>query len=94
MLQVFVRQELDNQIKRNYPHMQYPPCIYARVVSVKESFGKYVCTLKILDKNKRPDNRFPEIPMVSTHITVNKDDIVVVLLLYGECNPYIIGRCE
>jgi len=93
MLKVFVLQELDNQIKANYPHMQYPPCIYAKVVKAEGYSGKYICTLKILDKNRQADSRFPEVPMVATEIEVQKDDIVVVLLLYGECAPYIIGRC-
>ena len=54
MLKRFVEEELGEQIKQNYPHMQYPPGLYARVVTVKEkSEGLYVTTLKILDKNKR-----------------------------------------
>ena len=34
MMKMFVEQELQNQIKENYPHMQYPPGLYAKVVSV------------------------------------------------------------
>ena len=58
MMQKFVEQELENQIKQNYPHMQYPPGLYARVVSVKKKGELYEATLKILDKNKQPDSRF------------------------------------
>lgn len=93
MMKQFVVQELSQQIKENYPHMQYPPFLYARVVSVKKVSGKYEAILKILDKNKQVDNRFPEIPKVVTDIEVHKSDVVVVALLYGELNPYIIGRC-
>ena len=50
-------------------------------------------TLKILDKNKQPDSRFPEVPGVKTDIIILKNDIVAVVLMYGECSPYIIGRC-
>ena len=35
MMKMFVEQELQNQIKENYPHMQYPPGLYAKVVSVR-----------------------------------------------------------
>ena len=77
MMQKFVEQELENQIKQNYPHMQYPPGLYARVVSVK----------------KKGDSRFPEVPGVKTDILILKNDIVAVVLMYGECSPYIIGRC-
>lgn len=93
MMQMFVEQELGKQIKENYPHMQYPPCMYARVVGMKEVSGQYECTLKILDKNRQPDSRFPEIPKAVTDVTVTEGEIVVVVLLYGECCPYIMGRC-
>ena len=93
MLKTFVGQELGNQIKENYPHMQYPPGLYARVVAVKNKGEHYEATLKILDKNRQPDSRFPEIPKVMTDIPVLKDETVVIILLYGECRPYIIGRC-
>lgn len=94
MMKLFVRQELAEQIRTNYPHMRYPPCIYAKVVSVKKSGVTYTATLKMLDKNKKPDYRFPEVPMVSTQIPIVKDDTVIVVLLYGECDPFIIGRCD
>lgn len=92
MMKNFVEQELENQIRQNYPHMQYPPCLYAKVVAVKEKTKQYEATLKILDKNRQPDSRFPEVPKVITEIPVLKGDIVVVVLLYGECSPYILGR--
>lgn len=94
MLKVFVKQEIDSSIKETYPHVQYPSGILAKVINVKENAGRFVCTLKILDKNKNVDNRFPEVPFVNTDIAFQKNDIAVVLLLYGECNPYIIGRYE
>ncbi len=53
----------------------------------------YQQTLKILDKNKQPDIRFPEVPKVKTDIPVLKNEIVAIVLMYGECKPYIIGRC-
>lgn len=77
--------------KTNYPHMRYPPCIYARVVKASKKEDVYTVTLKILDKNKQTDTRFPEVPMVSTKVPVESGDIVVVMLLYGECDPYIVG---
>lgn len=93
MMQLFVNQELENQMKEKYPHIQYPPCMYARVVSIAEELSQYKCTLKILDKNKNPDNRFPEVPNVITDKNIIEGEIVVILLLYGDCSPYIIGRC-
>ena len=82
-----------NQIKENYPHMQYQPGLYAKVVSERQTGELYEATLKILDKNKQPDIRFPEVPKVKTDIPVLKNEIVAIVLMYGECKPYIIGRC-
>ena len=64
MMKMFVEQELQNQIKENYPHMQYPPGLYAKVVSVRQNGELYEATLKILDKNKQPDIRFPGVCQV------------------------------
>lgn len=92
MMKQFVAQELAGQIRKNYPHMQYPSILYAKVMHVKAMEGQYEVVLKILDKNRQPDSRFPEIPKVATGIAFGKNDIVVVALLYGELIPYIIGR--
>lgn len=92
MMKMFVVQELAEQIRANYPHMQYPSIIYAKVMNVKTAAGRYEVVLKILDKNRQPDNCFPEIPRVYTDMECHKNDIVVIGLLYGELMPYIIGR--
>lgn len=92
MMKQFVAQELSQQIKDNYPHMQYPSFIYAKVVTARPAADRYEVTLKILDKNMQVDNRFPEIPKVITDMVVVTNDVVVIALLYGEMNPYIIGR--
>lgn len=94
MMKQFVTQELGQQIKKNYPHMQYPPLLYAKVVHVQEASASRAATLKILDKNKQPDSRFPEVPKVVTDISIEKGDVVVIALLYGELDPYILGRCS
>lgn len=91
MLETFVRKEITNEIKTNYPHIQYPAGMYARIVQAGE---KYMYTLKILDKTLNVDNDFPEIPNVRSSIQIQKDDIVVVLLLYGGSDVFILGRCE
>ncbi len=92
MMKQFVTQELAEQIRKNYSHMQYPPILYAKIMHVKEATGRHEVVLKILDKNRQPDSRFPEIPGVVTDIELHKSDVVVVALLYGELSPYIIGR--
>ena len=68
--------------------------MYARIVQAKQDGEKYMYTLKILDKTLNVDNDFPEIPNVRSSIQIQKDDIVVVLLLYGGSDVFILGRCE
>ena len=94
MLETFVRKGITNEIKTNYPHIQYPAGMYARIVQAKQDGEKYMYTLKILDKTLNVDNDFPEIPNVRSSIQIQKDDIVVVLLLYGGSDVFILGRCE
>ncbi len=92
MMKQFVIQEVCELIKTEYQHMRYPPFMCAKIVSVKTEGDGHICTLKITDKNLIPDKRFPECPQVFTDIKVQKGDVVVVALLYGEIRPYIIGR--
>lgn len=92
MLEVFVKKTMEKEIKENYPHVQNPSGMYARVVRVTESDGIYTCVLKILDKTMNTHEDFPEIPDVKTDIAFEKGDIAVVLLLYGGSGVFILGR--
>lgn len=94
MLQVFVKKEMEKQIRNNYPHMKQPAGLYAKVVQAKEENGVSVCTLRILDQMFQENNDFPEIPNVKTSIQVSVNDIMVVLLLYGGSSVFILGRHE
>lgn len=93
MLAGFVKKELNNQIKTDYPHIQYPSGMYAKVVQVTEKDAIFTCTLKMLDKAMNADESFPEIPQVKTKLEVTIGDIVIVLLLYGGSGVHVIGRC-
>ncbi len=94
MLEGFVKKTMQTEIKENYPHMQHPSGMYAKIVRVTENDGKYTCVLKILDKTMDTDEDFPEIPGVKTGIAFEKGDIAVVLLLYGGSGVFILGRYE
>lgn len=91
MLETFVRKGIENEIKTNYPHIQHPAGMYAKIVQVKTDNEKYVYTLKILDKTLNVDNDFPEIPNVKSSIRAQKEDIVAVLLLYGGSDVFVLG---
>lgn len=94
MMESFVKETIDTQIKEQYPHLQHPSGMYAKVVRAEQSGDVYKYTLKILDKNLNNNNDFPEIPNVKSVIELKKDDIAVVILLYGGSGFYILGRYE
>lgn len=92
MLRTFVKREMERQIHEKYPYMLHPPGMYAKVVRTKESNGKYVCTLRILDEAMNADNDFPEIPDVETDIELKQGDTAAILLLYGGSSVFVLGR--
>lgn len=92
LMKTFVRKELKRQIKEKYPYIQHPSGVYAKVVYVKRQAERNVCTLKVLDQNFNADDNYSEIPLVFTDISVQKGDIVVIMLLYAGNEAYILGR--
>ena len=89
MLREFIELEVRHLVYEKYAYLRRPSAVYALVSSVQ----KGNVNLRILDKNKVADERYPEIPRVKTPLDVKKGDIVAVLMMYGECIPYIVGRC-
>lgn len=94
MMESFVKETIDVQMKEKYPHLQHPSGMYAKVVRAEQSEEGYQYTLKILDKNLSNNNDFPEVPNVKSGIELQKNDIAVVILLYGGSGFYILGRYE
>lgn len=94
LLEDFTRTAIEQEIKTNYPHIEHPAGIYARVVFATEDNGKYICVIRILDRSMNIDKSFPEIPGVKTDIKVKAGDTVAVLMLYGGSAFYILGRYD
>lgn len=93
MLKTFVDQEMDRRIYETYPHLRYPMAVYAKVIRAERDEGEtYRCIIRILDKNRKEDASFPEIPRVRTYVPCKAGDVVAVVFLYGDIMPYIIGR--
>lgn len=93
MLKEFVKNTMNDEIKAEYPHIRHPAWMYARVTEYRKEADVAVVTLQILDRDKQRDENYPPMPFVRTDLQVALNDIVVVGLLYGECLPYIVGRC-
>lgn len=89
MLKEFIELEVKRLIIEKYAYLRRPSAVYAQVTQIQ----KGSVNLRILDKNKAVDETYPEIPLVKTSLALSKGDVVAVLLMYGECIPYIVGRC-
>lgn len=89
MLREFIELEVKRIIMEKYAYLRRPSTVYAQVTQRQNGS----VSLRILDKNKSVDEDYPEIPLVKTSLELEKGDIVAVLLMYGECIPYIVGRC-
>lgn len=87
----FVQSVLDETVKEQYPHIRYPALVCAKVKECMVKGNKNLVTLQILAENLEADKRFPLLPYIKTEIAVQINDIVVVGLLYGGCNPYVLG---
>lgn len=92
MLEDMMNKAIDNKIAKKYPHIQLPSVITARVISVTQSGDLYKYDLKIIDKFGVIDNDYPTIPNVLSKLSFENNTVLVIALLYGELNPYIIGE--
>ena len=93
MLKTAVRKIVKEMLTKSYPHTQQPPSMYAMVLEVKTSGAFNEAVIRILDKTKSRDEKYPDIPGVKTDFELKRGDMVVILMLYGERIPYIVGRC-
>ena len=87
-----VKSVISKQLATNFPHLQLPAFMKARVTRAAASGEWYEYNLKILDKTGEIDEGFPEIPGVLSKVFIESGKTVAVGLLYGELNPFIIGE--
>ena len=95
MMKTFVDREIDEQIQTKYPHLRHPAGVCARIIKADDNNkqqGTYEYTIRILEENLHDDAQYPEIPGVVSALALKKNEVVVVLLLYGGTDVYILGR--
>lgn len=92
MLEEMVKSVISKQLAADFPHLQLPSVLRAKVTRATPSGEWNEYSLKILDKTGDIDERFPEIPGVLSKVSVKVGKTVAVGLLYGELNPCIIGE--
>jgi hypothetical protein len=92
MLEAMMSAAIDKKIKTEYPHLELPAAVYAKVTKVQQLSEGYEYNLKILDEIKEVNESFPEIPGVMSEIALEAGDIAVVLLLYGKLNVFVVGK--
>lgn len=92
MLEEMVKSVISKQLAADFPHLQLPAVMRAKVTRAVSSGEWFEYSLKIIDKTGEIDERFPEIPGVLSKLQVESGKTVAVGLLYGELNPCIIGE--
>ncbi len=92
MLEEMVKSVISKQLAADFPHLQLPAVMRAKVTRAASSGEWFEYSLKIIDKTGEIDERFPEIPGVLSKLQVESGKTVAVGLLYGELNPCIIGE--
>ncbi|MCQ4924079.1 hypothetical protein NE686_13335 [Tissierella carlieri] len=92
MLEDFVKTAVRKQMKTEFPHLELPAAMYAKVTKRTELGEYYEYNLKILDEDKQVDDNFPEMPHVKSKQGYEVGDVVAVLMLYGKNSPYIVGE--
>lgn len=90
----FVKNQISEAIKTEYPHLRLPTAVKAIVTQASESENGGTYRLRLLDRNGEVDETVPEIPEVKSGYTLHTGDIVCAVLLYGQLLPYIVGRCD
>lgn len=92
-LDEFVKLTVNETIGTDYPHIRHPALYQAKVMEGTVKDGASYVTLRLLKENGETDEAFPAIPYIRTEQVLKKGDVVAVGLLYGQCRPYIPGRC-
>lgn len=91
-LKQMIRNEITNKINREYPHLKMPTAMYARITGAAQQGTDYIYNIKILGKDLGYSSEHPEIPGVKSKLKIETGKSVVVLLMYGELNPFIVGE--
>ncbi len=92
MLEQYVHAVVDKKMRQEYPHVELPGAVCARITKAQPGGAYHTYNVKILDSNRNDDERFSEIPNVKSKLAFDQGDIVAVLLLYGQLDVFIVGE--
>ena len=79
-------------IASGYPHLQYPAIMTAKVTKAAPMTGYGLYNLKVLDADGEINADYPELPDVHSQLGLETGDVVVIALIRGQLQPYIIGE--
>lgn len=91
LLKEHIKAILQEEIRKTYPHLLKPVCMYAQI---KELLPNHMCTLQVLTEKRQVDSTFPPIPYVpyDSDKKMEVGDIAIICFLYGSTIPYILGK--
>lgn len=92
MLKEFIASEMEEKLKKDYPHVLHPSGIYARVVYAEKKADFTECVIKILNEDLTESKSFPEIPGIRTMVKIETGDIVAVVKMYAGSGYFVVGR--
>lgn len=87
MMRIVAREEI-----AGLPHLQYPSFLAAKVTRRTAMSGYMLYNLKVLDADGLIDVDYPELPDVRSRFGVEVGAVVVIGLIGGLLQPYIIGE--
>lgn len=87
MMRIVAREE-----NAGLPHLQYPSILAAKVTRRTTMPGYTLYNLKVLDADGLINVAYPELPDVRSRLGVEVGATVVIGLVGGLLQPYIIGE--
>lgn len=92
MIETVVKTVLSKTMKEEYSHMMLPGAMFAVVESVKDCGSYYEYILRIIDENKMPVKKYPELPQVKSKLNIEAGKTVAVVMIAGRLDAYILGE--
>lgn len=92
MLEQMIKTVLEKTIKQDFPQMLLPMCVKAIITKAEAAGDSYTYNLKILEPNGEIDSGYCEVPGVYSPLNIPCGAQVVIILLYGQLDVYIVGR--
>ena len=87
MMRIIAREQMEG-----HSHLQYPSILTAKVTRATLQPECNLYNLKVLDADGALDADYPELPEIRSRLGLEVGTVVVIALIRGLLQPYIIGE--